>query len=251
MKDAREDARESLQLLVGASAATLLLWYLPLVGVLVYPLRLFVTFVHELGHALGALVTFGMPHEILVHWDGSGLTMWSGGVRLVAQAAGYVGTPLVGAALLLLAARRRTVRPALLAVGGVLVAATLLLAGNLLAWVAGLAFGAVLIALGLKAGPRAARFWLSFLAVQCMLNAVADLKTLFVFSAGHPEIATDAQLMAEATGGLVPAIVWTVLWSALALAVLAGTLRAYYNLIVVRPPVGGAPGDRLLSWEQL
>ncbi len=79
-----------------------------------------------------------------------------------------------------------------------------------------------------------ARFCLSFLAVQCMLNALADLKSLFLLSAVHPEIATDARLMAETTGGLVPSLVWTVVWAALALAVLGAALYAYYNAIVAR-----------------
>jgi hypothetical protein len=250
MSKTREDARESLSLLVGASVITFALWFVPYVGLALYPVRLFVTYVHEIGHALAAFVTLGLPHEIEIYGDGSGLTLWSGGVRLIVQGAGYVGTPLIGATLLLLAARRRTVRPALLGAGGVLLASTVLLAGNPLAWISGLAFGVALVALGARAQPRVARFGLSFLAIQCMLNALADLKSLFVLSAGHPEIATDAQLMAEATGGLVPALAWTLIWSLLSLVVLAFALRAYYRAIAAWGPAG-APGDRRFSWEQV
>lgn len=237
MNDSRTDARESLVLLVVASAATLALWFVPFVGVFLYPVRLFVTYVHEICHATAAILTLGSPREIELYADASGLTVWTGGVRLVVQAAGYVVTPLVGAAFLLLAARRRTVRPALVGAGVVLLVATCALAGNALAWVAGLALGPTLVALGALAPPRVARFALSFLAVQCMLGAVGDFKTLLFLSAARPEITTDAAWMAESTGGLVPAVVWTLLWAGMSLVTLAVALRAYYHLTVSSTPL--------------
>jgi hypothetical protein len=227
MYDTRSDARESLRLLVIATAVTLALWFVPFASYLLYPLRLFVTYVHEICHATAALLTLGWPSEIEIYWDTSGITRISGGLGLVVYAAGYVGTPLVGATLLMLAARARTVRPALVGTGLVVLAATAVLGGNLLTWVSGLGLGAALVAFGASARPSAARFGLSFLALQCILGAVGDLRTLFWLSAAHPEITTDAQLMSEATAGLVPAVVWTVLWALLSLGVLAIAFRAY------------------------
>jgi peptidase M50B-like protein len=227
-----EDARESLHHLLAASLVTLVLWFVPYVGLALYPVRLFVTYVHEIGHAVAALLTMNLPYSIEIFWDTSGVTMTSG-MNLVIASAGYVGATIAGAALLLLAARRGTVRPALVVAGGALIVAAVWLGGNLLAWVAGLGIGAVLVALGLRASPRAARFALSFLAIQCMLDAFSDLKTLFWLSIGT-EAQTDARNMSVATGGLVPAVVWTVLWAAIAVAVLAVAVRLYYRATVSR-----------------
>jgi hypothetical protein len=236
MDTKRTDARESVALLLGASLATIALWYVPLAGLVAFPVRLFVTYIHEICHATAALLTLGSPKSIELYLDGGGLTVWSGGIRLVVQAAGYTATPLVGAALLLLSARRRTVRPALVTFGLALVGAAVLLGGSLLAWVAGLVLGGALAAAGAVAPARVARFVLSFLGVQCVLNALGDLQTLFFLSVGSSGAPTDAHLMAEATGGLVPAPVWAVLWIALALVTLAVAIAGYFRLVVSAKP---------------
>ncbi len=224
----RIDARESLRHVLAASVLSLVLWFVPLVGWALYPIRLFVTYVHEICHALASVLTGGWPERIEIYLNTSGITNTLGGSSLVISSAGYVGTPLVGAALLLLSARRWMVRPTLVATGGVLALSSVWLGGNALAWVAGLGIGSILVAIGLKASSPTARFVLSFLAIQCMLNALSDLKFLFWLSMSSPA-ATDAQNMAQATGGLVPAVVWTVLWAAVALGILGGATWLYYR----------------------
>lgn len=223
------DARESLRHVLAATFVTVALWFLPFVGVVLVPVRWFVTYVHEICHAVAAVVTFGGVTEIQVFADASGVTTTNGGLGLVISSAGYVGTPIVGALLLLASARRRTVRPALSAAGIVIGVCAIWLAGSVLTWVAGLGFAAALIALGLKGSPRVARFALSFLALQCILDALSDLKTLFFLSVGS-EVQTDALNMANATH--LPAVLWTVLWAALSVVVLIVAVRLYYRATV-------------------
>jgi len=241
---AHHDARESFRTVMWASALTLVLWFVPYVGLVLYPLRLFVTYVHEICHAAAALLTGGWPHDIQIFLDTSGVTYTSGGLGIVISSAGYVGTPLVGAGLLLLASRRSAVRPALLGTAVVLAISAVALGGNVLAWASGLGLGAVIAALALKASPRSARFWLSFLAVQCILNALSDLRMLFWLSlpgAAAAEVHTDARNMSDATGGLVPAVVWTVLWAGIAVGVLVAAGRVYYVSTVKKSFGGGQP----------
>ena len=71
---------------------------------------------------------------------------------------------------------------------------------------------------------RAANFLVGFLAVQCVLNAVFDLKSLAFMSVFSDEM-TDAANMAAATG--VPAIFWALLWAAIGFVVVSLALRAY------------------------
>jgi uncharacterized protein (DUF1684 family) len=66
----------------------------------------------------------------------------------------------------------------------------------------------------------------SFLAVQCVLNALFDLKTVFFLSSPFaPTASTDAVNMAAATG--IPAIMWSALWIVLALGILWMAMRLY------------------------
>ena len=71
-----------------------------------------------------------------------------------------------------------------------------------------------------------ATFFVSFLAVQCVLNALLDLKTVFFLSSPFaPSVPTDAVNMANATG--VPAFVWATTWIVIALGILALAMRLY------------------------
>ncbi len=52
----------------------------PLDSLLVfYPIMLLVTFFHELGHALFNILSGGTVHAMVIHMDGSGETLTSGG----------------------------------------------------------------------------------------------------------------------------------------------------------------------------
>lgn len=227
------DALDSFRHVLGASALTFVLWFVPFVGLILYPIRFFVTYVHELCHAFAAVLTLGWPIGVQIFLDTSGVTHTLGGLGLVISSAGYVGTPLIGALLLLLASRRSTIRPALVGLGAVVGLSAVWLGANFLAWAGGLAIGGLLLALGLKGSNRATRFCLSFLAIQCMLNALSDLRFLFWLSIAS-SAPTDAQNMAVATGGLVPAVVWTTVWALTAIGMLGLALRLYYVSTVLR-----------------
>lgn len=98
-----------------AFCGAFVLWqFSPLVA-LVYPLRLFVTSVHELGHGLAAIVTGGEFVRFEVQSNGAGLAYSRGGIREIIIAAGYVGTAIFGAVLLFTSNRVR--RPEMVAVG--------------------------------------------------------------------------------------------------------------------------------------
>jgi hypothetical protein len=78
------------------------------------------------------------------------------------------------------------------------------------------------------ASARIASFLVSFLAVQCILNALLDLKTVFFLSSPFaPSVPTDAVNMANATG--IPALVWAVMWIGIAVAILGVTMRLYIS----------------------
>lgn len=225
----KSEVKESFNLLLFASLLTLVLWFIPFAGVITYPLRLFVTFIHEAGHALAALATFGGVKRVVLDWNGSGLTFTQGGWGFLISSAGYLTTTLYGSALLLFLRRERNARTAAIGTGALLVVITVLFGGNIVAWLAGLVFGAACLLLGLKGKPKVVHFCMSFLAVQCLLNAFYDLRALLYLSAFDPAFPTDARNMSQATNGLLPPVVWAAGWILLSAVVVVATLVVYYR----------------------
>jgi hypothetical protein len=78
----QSEVKASFRLLVFATFLTLALWFIPFAGVITYPIRLFVTYLHEIGHALAALATFGGVNRVALDWGGSGVTFTQGGLGL-------------------------------------------------------------------------------------------------------------------------------------------------------------------------
>jgi len=91
-------------------------------------------------------------------------------------------------------------------------------------WVTGILLAVGLIFMALAASARAAHFFLSFLAVQCCLNAIYDLQTLFVISATS-QAHSDAVNMQRLTH--VPALFWALVWIGFSVIVLGWALRSY------------------------
>src|SRR5215213_9393849 len=89
------DARPQVRTLLVATLITLALWFIPYAEILTYPVRIFVTFIHEGGHALAAVLTGGSVMSLSVHTDASGLTQTTNG-GLIVSSAGYVGAMIYG-----------------------------------------------------------------------------------------------------------------------------------------------------------
>jgi hypothetical protein len=225
----QSEVKSSFTLLVLATLLTLALWFIPFAGLVTYPIRLFVTYIHEIGHALAALVTFGGVNRVALDWSGSGVTFTQGGLGLLISSAGYLTTTLYGSALLLFLRRQRNAKVAAIGTGALLLLITALFGGNIVAWLAGLVFGGGCLLLGLRGQPKLVHFCMSFLAVQCLLNAFYDLRTVLYLAAFDPAFPTDARNMSQATGGFLPPVVWAAGWALISTAVVAGTLFIYYR----------------------
>ena len=75
--------QDSKTYLLAASGISLVLSFIPFAGLLVYPFKLFVTFIHEGGHALATLGTLGSVEGIAIHPDTSGVTLSLGGMPII------------------------------------------------------------------------------------------------------------------------------------------------------------------------
>lgn len=212
--------------LLGASALSILLSFIPFAGLLVYPFKLFVTFIHEGGHALATLATFGAVEHIAINPDTSGVTLSLGGMAIIIASAGYLTSTLYGAALLIICRNGKNAKAALGLSAAAVLGLTVFFMSGLFGWIVGIVLTAGLIFFAVVSNPKVAHFFLSFLAVQCCLNALYDLRTLFLLSTMTRE-ASDAVNMQRLT--MIPAVVWASLWLGLSLIVLWLALRRYFE----------------------
>jgi Peptidase M50B-like len=219
--------------LAGLTLALLVLWQIPGVGLVVYPFRLFGTFVHEICHGLAALVTGGDFLRFTVSPNLSGLAWSAGGWRWLISSAGYVGSAVFGGVLILLAARGVAARTLLMGLGIVLALLCLLFVRNLFGIATGLGLAVALYLAGARLRPPWSDMVLMVLALQLVLDGFNSMFTLLRLSAAS-NVQTDALSMAQATG--IPAIIWTLVWAGVSAAMLVWTLRAAYRKRASEPP---------------
>jgi hypothetical protein len=235
----RPDRREPRTLAL-ALLGSLLLWNLPFGGVLLYPFKLLATWMHELSHGIAMLVTGAGFDHILIYRDTSGLAYARSSVGMFATAiiaaAGYMGTPVWGAVLLVTTHDARTARRALLVLAVLLVATAMFVVaptkeeGGFGPWATGL-MGGVVFACAIVLPARVRLFGAHFVAAQACCNALLDIRVLMRPSqvvGGQVAGGSDAHNMAIATFGTSAAwAVWTwaIIWLAWSLAVLFVALR--------------------------
>jgi hypothetical protein len=236
------DARPQALTLLFAAALSIALWFIPYASLLTYPFKLFVTFIHEGGHALAAVVTGNSVRSLSVSLDTSGLTetlIAPGGFfsQLFISSAGYLGAILFGAFLLWLVRHRVKARVVLAGSALVVLALTLVfgfivpltdLSLQPFTVVAGLVISLGLLAAARYLPPRAANFLVGFLAVQCVLNAIFDLKDLTLLSLTS-DARTDAGNMASLFHWypFASSFFWALIWAVIGFLIVSFALRAY------------------------
>jgi hypothetical protein len=238
-----DDARPQATTLLLAAALSIAFWFIPFAEILGYPFRIFVTFIHEGGHAIAALVTGNSVQSLSVAMNASGETYTTqGGVfsQMLVSSAGYLGAMTFGAILLVLIRRAVAARVVLLGSAVLILVLTTVfglfkpllggswnsLSGIPFTLVAGIALAIGLVAVARFASARVATFVVSLLAVQCVLNALLDLKNVFFLASPFaPSVPTDALNMRNATG--IPAVVWAIVWIVAAFGILILALRLY------------------------
>ena len=222
-----------------ALLASLLLWNLPFGGVLLYPFKLLATWLHEASHGLAMLLTgVGFDH-VNIYRDTSGLaygTSEAGGIgSAVIAAAGYMGTPLWGAVLLVVTPDARMARWALLLLAALLIgtAATVIGTpdGDMFGpWAVGAIGAACATAAFLVPAPWRLAI-AHFIAAQSCVNAILDIRVLMRPSqvvGGKVAGASDAHNMAAATFGTTATWavwLWAIVWLLWSLVVLYVALR--------------------------
>jgi Peptidase M50B-like len=189
-----------------------------------YPFTLFTTWVHECSHAVAVVLLGGQVSSVTIQPDTSGLTRSFMPASRLAQgivaSAGYLGASLVGCGLITAARVQRRATPILWATGLFMLATLVLWIRNFFGAFVVIAWAAALLALARRRGNGGvAGFVLAVLAVQVALNAVFDIRMLFLVRG-----ASDSATMARLFGP--PAWFWAALWMGISVFLLVSTLRA-------------------------
>lgn len=226
---------QALWLALLAAVIVFILWNIPQLGFLLYPFRLFVTFIHEAGHGLMALFTGGAVDSIVVNSSGSGVARTIGGHRALILPAGYLGSAFFGAALFYLTNKIPFPRKISLVVGTLLILASLFMGARELALVIGVIMGTGLIFVGLRASITVNLLLLNFLAIITGLNAVLDIFSLVRYTgstltSGGVVVHNDAAAFTREVTPFISAAVWAVIWAILAITILG--LSIWYSVIV-------------------
>ena len=189
---------------------------------------LFTTLVHELGHAVAAIITGRVVHGIRIRRNHSGDALSSGrGVlgTVVSGVMGYPAPAVVGAAQLWCVFNGYTA--AALFAGGVVLVLTLLVIRNLFGVLVVLASAGASAALWFSATPEVQSYALLVIGVALLVGSVRGLfGVIAVHTSNRSQLQTsDAYLLFRRTG--VPSPLWLVLFAAIIGACVFFTVTAY------------------------
>lgn len=178
-----------------------------------YPVTLFVTFLHEFGHAIGAMLTGGGVQGLQVNPDGSGYTVTQGGNPAIVLMGGYLGSAVLGNLIFYIGAHKANLTRTTLSTIAILMAfAGIIWFESLTSTALLILFGAVLWFIANRTGW--ARQVLMFLGLAAVLYIIQDFR-----------VGPGSDLaMYEQVVGIFPKQVWMYVW-----LILAGLLF-FYNM---------------------
>ena len=202
------------------AAVTLLLYKIPALRRLSYPLIHLSTLVHELGHGIAGILVGGEFKEFRMYEDASGVafvTRPEGNIRsAIISAGGLVGPAIAAAFGFVFTRRAKTARIGLAIIGGFLILAELLWIRTTFGQVFVAIVAAICIGVAIQRVAALSQFVLMFLSVQLSLSVYSRGDYLFTKSAGS--MPSDVANMATALGGPY----W--LWGGVCAAISAASL---------------------------
>ena len=203
-------------------------WAAGQIPVLGKPFRLLATWVHELGHGLGAIVSGGQFEQMIITPQFSGLAhtftgnQWQ---QTVVLFGGLLGPALAGATMLILTRRLNQSRLALFLLAGALLATLVFWAGDNFTRVIVFGFGFIITLIATKAWPLVRSLSAHIIALAFCLNAVADFSYFFMNAAnvGAYSGKSDTSALAEIIGG--PHLFWALVPSIMSIIILYAAFR--------------------------
>jgi len=195
-----------------------ILWHVSFLSWILYPFKLLTVGFHEGGHAVAGILTCAKIHSIELDPDEGGATRMSGGIPWITLPAGYLGSSLIGAALIACGFDTKASKIACLVLAGFFLLTLWWARRNALTWALILGMAGLIVAFWFIADGVALRYLILFIGVMsdlyCLWDVIDDTIARKVNS-------SDASHFAEICG-CCPSQVWGVIWLIVALIFMAG-----------------------------
>lgn len=224
--------RMGLTWLIAAAIVTIVLWQFPIGNYILYPFTILATWFHEMSHGLMALLLGGQFRKLEIFGDGSGVASYAMSLSLapigpaLVAAAGPMGPPIAGSALILASRSFKTATLSLKILGGFLLLSTLIWVRSLFGLIAIPLLGLIILAIALKAPRWLQGFAIQFLGVQACVSTYHQLDYLFSYSAGPLGLSDTAQIQQRL---FLPYWFWGGLMAIASLVILVQSLRIAYR----------------------
>jgi hypothetical protein len=213
-------ARTALLLEVAIAAVLLLLWN----NALIYPLKVLVVFFHEFSHVLATWLSGGRVIEWALNPQQGGHTLSAGGARTIILSAGYLGSLLIGAAILHVARRSRADGDWMIALGVLIIGMTLFYGSGGFSWFYGLSAGVLMLIAGRYLPNAINDAALRVIGLASIFYVPLDIwSDTIARDSGR----SDAAMLADHLGGTT--MMWGALWLAIALWVAWRSLRGAWR----------------------
>lgn len=202
---------------------------LPFGNLVLYPVDLFATYIHEMGHTFATIITGGKAHQISVSPDTSGYAVSCGGFRFLIIQAGYISTAIVGGILLLISVLEgpKLIRYTIAFIGIIMLGCLIFFARDFFTIFSTLFYIGVSFFLVIKTNDIVCQIFLGFISLECCFNSIEDIKHVFGFSISGRDAISDAFKMQELT--YIPAPLWAGLWFIISLSIFFGVLLLIYK----------------------
>jgi len=192
------------------------LWQTPVM----VPLKILIVFFHEAAHAIATILTGGEVVSLSVSANQGG-EVWSlGGSRFIILTSGYLGSLLIGVALLLAAARTRADRGVMGALGVTMLVLAALYIRDLFALGFTIGTGLAMLFCARRFSARVNDMALRIIGLSSMIYVPYDIFSDTIARSG---LRSDARMLAEEFGGTT--VMWGALWLIISLIVIGWVLR--------------------------
>lgn len=219
--------RSDQKLLLAAGAGSLALFVIPYAHYLLWPVIILNTHIHEMMHALAAIIAGGKVDHIKVFADGNGLAYTMGGWPILTSSAGYMGAAAIGGLMIAFTRKEKGARMALALLGGLIgLGVIFYVRGDVVGVLSGIAWAGLLAFLAWKLRKDQAVFAARFLGMaQCLMSAYAFVGLWQ--AATHPDGHSDAGNMEQMTG--IPDVAWAAIWFVVSLIIMGFALKAAWK----------------------
>ncbi|KAH8100227.1 peptidase M50B-like-domain-containing protein [Cristinia sonorae] len=188
--------------------AIAILWHVPYLSFVIYPFKLLTVGFHEMSHALMGVLTCARIHSIELDPDEGGATRMSGGVPWLTLPAGYLGSSLIGAALIACGFNTNASKIATLCLAAFFLFTLWWARRNWLTWVLILGMSGLIVLFWFVADSVALRFFVLFIGVMSCMYVLWDVIDDTI---ARKVNGSDAYAFSEICG-CCPSQVWGVIW---------------------------------------